>query len=410
MTMRARFALILAVLVTAALINVVPAPGQEAASFTEAWTKGSLILSLRYRYENVEDEAIDKEAHASTLRTVMGWKTQAWKGLGALLSAEVVTSIGNDTYNNAGFGNSRNNVRDRPVVADPVGGDVGELYLWYDHAGSKSFAQLGRAEVNIDDQRFIGAVGWRQHHQTFNTFKLTNRSLERVSFLYSYLDRVYRINRDKWDTSSHLLNVRFNLGDFGKLTPYAYLLDFDNQPQYGLSSTSYGLELVGSHQFSDTAAIHFEVEYAKQDDYGSNPGRLDADYLFLMAQGVFKPLSVKLGYEVLSGNETDGQFKTPLATLHKFNGWADRFLQTPSSGLEDLYLAVNGKVGPVRWLLVYHDFNAESVGNHYGDEFDFQFLYAAPWKQEFGLKGAFYSADKHSTDVSKIWFFTSYKI
>jgi hypothetical protein len=129
-----------------------------------------------------------------------------------------------------------------------------------------------------------------------------------------------------------------------------------------------------------------------------------------MLQGVFKPVSVKVGYEVLSGNEIDGQFKTPLATLHKFNGWADRFLRTPTDGLEDLYLALNGKVGPVKWLLIYHDFNAESSSAHYGDEFDFQFLYAAPWKQGFGFKGAFYSADEHLTDVRKIWIFTSYKI
>ena len=29
--------------------------------------------------------------------------------------------------------------------------------------------------------------------------------------------------------------------------------------------------------------------------------------------------------------------QTPLATLHKFNGWADLFLTTPNAGLEDAY-------------------------------------------------------------------------
>ena len=29
--------------------------------------------------------------------------------------------------------------------------------------------------------------------------------------------------------------------------------------------------------------------------------------------------------------------QTPLATLHKFDGWADLFLTTPNKGLQDLY-------------------------------------------------------------------------
>jgi hypothetical protein len=407
--MRIQSAVALTVVMVAALGGS-PAFGAEDRTFSEAWTQGSLLLSLRYRYEDVDDDPFEKDAHASTLRTVMGFKTQTWKGLGCLVSAENVASIGNDTYDNAGYQDYHNDVRDRPVVADPVGSDIGELYLWFEHEQSGSLAQLGRAEVNIDDQRFVGAVGWRQHHQTFNTFKFTNSSLEWVSFLYSYLDKVYRINRDKWDTSSHLLNARFNLGDIGTITPYAYLLDFEDQPQYGLSSASYGLEILGKLNFSESKALNYEVEYAIQDDYGNNPNRLDASYLFLMAQGVFEPLSVKVGYEMLSGNEADGQFATPLATLHKFNGWADRFLRTPTQGLEDLYVALDGKVGPVSWLVVYHDFSAESTSAHYGNEIDAQLLYTAPWKQRFGLKSAFYSADEHSTDVRKIWVFTAFKI
>ena len=338
----------------------------------------------------------------------MGFKTQTWKGLGFFLTAENVVSIGNDTYNNVGFQDYNNNVRDRPVVADPVGTDIGQLYLWFDHSGS--FAQLGRVEVNIDDQRFVGAVGWRQHHQTFNAFKFTNNSLGWAKFLYGYLDKVYRINRARWDTSSHLLNANFKLGEFGTLTPYAYLLDFENQLQFGLSSASYGLEFKGNFELGESSALNYEVEYATQDDYGDNPNRLAADYLFLMVQGVFKPVSVKLGYEVLSGSAEDGQFKTPLATLHKFNGWADRFLATPTNGLEDLFLALNGVAGPVKWMAIYHDFSAESTGTDYGDEIDFQFLYTAPWKQGFGLKGAFYNAEEHSVDTGKLWVFTTFKI
>ena len=57
----------------------------------------------------------------------------------------------------------------------------------------------------------------------------------------------------------------------------------------------------------------------------------------------FGPLGFKAGYEVLEGAPTGGlAFVTPLATLHKFQGWADKFLATPASGIEDAYIAVFG--------------------------------------------------------------------
>jgi hypothetical protein len=71
---------------------------------------------------------------------------------------------------------------------------------------------------------------------------------------------------------------------------------------------------------------------------------------------------------------------------------------------------LNGKFGPTAWTVVYHSFGADTGGAKYGDEFDFNLGYTAPWKQSFGLKGAFYSADEFSVDVSKIWVWTSFKI
>ena len=389
---------------------VVPAVyGEEPPTLLEALTKGSPVLSLRYRYENVSDDAVgEKEAHASTLRTVVGYKTLSWRGLGFYIAAENVTTIGNDLYNNIGWGDLNNGVTDRPVVADPAITDISEAYFWFDKGGTN--LQLGREQINIDDQRFIGAVAWRQHHQSFNAFKFTNNSLDWARFLYSYLDKVHRINGATWDTASHLFNVRFKLGEVGTLTPYVYLLDFDNPSQFGISSASYGLEFIGHYEFDADTALNYEVEYASQSDYGNNPNRLRADYLFLMLQGVFKPLSVLVGYEVLGGSVEDGQFSTPLATLHKFNGWADMFLTTPTNGLEDLFLQLHGKIGPVKWMTKYHFFSAADVSSNYGDELDLQVAYVAPWKQTFAFTAGLYGADEFRADTNKFWIWTTFKI
>jgi hypothetical protein len=41
--------------------------------------------------------------------------------------------------------------------------------------------------------------------------------------------------------------------------------------------------------------------------------------------------------------------RTPLATLHAFNGWADQFGTTPDAGLDDRYL--QAAATPGRWTL-----------------------------------------------------------
>jgi hypothetical protein len=355
-----------------------------------------------------EDDRFDKPAHASTLRTALGYKSLDWKGLSFLVEAENITVIGNDLYRNAGYGSLSNGVTDRPTVADPALTEINQAYLQWQNADNK--LQLGREEIVLDDARFVGNVAWRQNHQSFDAFTFNNNSLERVDVFYGYVSKVNRITGAVADMSSHLLNVGFKLGDVGTLTPYAYLLDYTQVDSYGSSTSTWGAEFAGKYAVSDNTSVLYELEYAQQGDYADNPNSIDASYYFLMAGGAFKPLTVKLGYEVLGGSEADGQFRTPLATLHKFNGWADRFLNTPTNGLQDLFVQLNGKVGPVAWTVVYHSFSADTGGDKYGDEFDFNLGYTAPWKQSFGFKGAFYNADEFSVDVTKLWLFTGYKI
>ena len=74
------------------------------------------------------------------------------------------------------------------------------------------------------------------------------------------------------------------------------------------------------------------------------------------------------GREVLSGESgaftatTNPAFQTPLATLHKWQGWADKFLTTPSAGIEDVYLGFNVKFSGWNGQAVWHDFSAEATG------------------------------------------------
>jgi len=84
-----------------------------------------------------------------------------------------------------------------------------------------------------------------------------------------------------------------------------------------------------------------------------------------------------------------------LATLHKFNGWADSFLGTPAQGLEDVYLTLSGKAGGGKWVATYHDYSSDVALNgsdDLGDEVNL--LYTRKFGDRFsgGVKFADYSA------------------
>jgi len=119
-------------------------------------------------------------------------------------------------------------------------------------------------------------------------------------------------------------------------------------------------------------------------------------------------VTIAVGYEVLGGSPEDGQFRTPLATLHKFNGWADKFLNTPTNGLEDLFLSVTAGLGKWKFMAIYHDFSADTGGANWGTEINAVVIYNTPWKQQVALKFAAYDAKDWATDTTKLWIWTSW--
>ena len=103
--------------------------------------------------------------------------------------------------------------------------------------------------------------------------------------------------------------------------------------------------------------------------------------------------TARVAWERLDGDARDGQFNTPLATLHKFNGFADLFLATPAAGLEDNYLSVSKKISGVKCSAVYHQFNADTGGLDYGGEFNFVASYPVTKRLTVSAKYANFNRD-----------------
>ena len=156
--------------------------GEEApaATYSEAFDNSRAYLTFRYRYEYVDEASFADKAKASTLQTRFGFETGEYKDWKLGLEFNNVTVIGNEQYNS-----TRNGLTQYPTVADPEGTIVNHLFI--DYSPGKSKFILGRQNINRDNQRFIGAVGWRQNEQTFDSLTAGTDALSVWRLDYGYL-------------------------------------------------------------------------------------------------------------------------------------------------------------------------------------------------------------------------------
>ena len=382
----------------------------EATTLAEAITKGKAKLTFRYRAEAVEQDGFANDAFASTLRTRLKYTTAPLNGFFGVLEFDNVANIGGGNFNSTVNGNTA-----YPVVADPQITEVNQAYLAYTGI-EKTTLLAGRVAHNIGNQRFVGTVGWRQNDQTWDMAAMINSSIPDLTLTGAYVWNVNRIFGNDHpfgdlDTNSFIFDARYSGLPFGNLAAYALVIDLNDPAVYGLSSKTYGVRFDGKHKVgAGDASFIYEAEYAIQSDNADNPTSFSADYLHLSAGFVVGGLTAKVGFEQLGSDNGIASFQTPLATLHKFNGWADKFLGTPANGLEDLYLSVSYKVqgdGAMKGLkfdAIYHDFSADFGGGSYGTELDLQISKKFMKHYSFGLKYANYQADGFGSDTQKYWF------
>ena len=403
---------ILAAAVLGASISPAFAEDNPATDFTSMFTDGKASFNFRYRYEYVDQDGFDRNAKASTLRSRLTFTSAAYNGFSFLTEFDDVTAIGSDDYNSTANGNTQ-----YPVVADPEGTEVNQAWVKYATGGASG--AYGRQRINHGNQRFIGGVGWRQNEQTYDGFRAKYEGNHGLTLDYAY---VYNINRifgpddgpvqpANHRGDNHFLRGDWKFAENHSVAAFYYGLDIDEDFAYdpgktvGNSSDTVGVEYSG--KFGPVGA---KAAYATQSDAGDSPLSYDADYYMLEGSFGFSGLKAIVGYEVLGADNGVG-FKTPYATLHKFQGWADKFLTTPGDGIEDIYVGLTGKLGPVALGGYYHDFSAEDSSEDWGSEIDL----VATWNYNknwmFQLKYAAFSTDSDAyTDTDKAWLTVNFKI
>ena len=344
----------------------------------EAFTKGKFSINVRARYEFVNQEgvpAITDDSHAPTIRTRFGFTTAPVYGFQGMIEAENVTALGPEGNYNAAGSNGKNY---KPVVADPTTTELNQAWLSYSYTNMAT-AKVGRQRIVLDNARFIGDVGWRQNMQTFDAAGLEFKPAKDFSLYYGYIWDVHRVFGDvsglppantDFNSKSHLINASYAACDYGKLSGYTYLLDLKNDAGANNSCATYGVSFVGSAPVSEKVKLDYRAEFAWQTDYADSTQNYGTEYYNLELGVNVKPFVVGAGYEVL-GSDNNVGFKTPLATGHAFNGWADLFLSTPNAGLRDLYgFAQFTLPQQIPLRVVYHKFDADTGGYDFGQEFD----------------------------------------
>ena len=399
-------------------------------TFFNSIKDGKSLSSERLRYESVYQDSFQPppngskkldNAHAFTARTLLGWQTAPFHNFSFAFQITDVHDF-NDNFNNRRANIGSPDKANYPNIVDPSYTDINQLYV--DWTGIKNTKlRIGRQQINLDNVRFIGDVGFRQDMQVFDGFSVLNKSIPDTELYAGYFSRVRQVNTALRDTDIFMLNAKYRISPTESLIGYGYLIDAPNLSQNGGNPTAintapqggnglggnsdlkpsatnfkpnetdasnkiFGLRLDGVHPINPDFKVLYTAEYAKQTDYKNGSNLIDANYYRVGGGAIYDIFSLRIDHEVLASNNGMYAFQTPLGTNHLFQGWADHFLVTPRQGIKDTFLTAAVSIEKAKILAEYHVFKSDEkfqtlgftstnlvYGNKYGTEYDISAAY-----------------------------------
>ena len=384
--------------------------GAAAPAFAQPFSVKP-IIETRLRTEHVDQHRFDRDADAITARVRAGVELSLddW----SLLTEGEATLAISERYDSGVNGKTL-----YPIVADPQNVELNRFQLQY-RGLPGTIVTAGRQRINLDDQRFVGASGWRDNEQTFDAVRLEYGDAKSVKVDLTYAWSVRTIwgidGRDSRQQAIGGNNVFATISHptvLGTLSGFAFLVDQDEARVQGfrLSSQTYGIRLAGSRKLSPAVGLNYALSYASQSNHHRNPNNYRANY-WLVDLGIeLGAAKLGIGHERLGADKglPLTSFQTPLATLHKFQGWADKFLVTPPNGLRDLY--ASGGYGwksvagfdAINAAIVHHRFDSDRLNIAYGSEWD-AMVAAKRGRWTATAKLADYRAKHFASDTRKIW-------
>ncbi|ABZ77852.1 conserved hypothetical protein [Shewanella halifaxensis HAW-EB4] len=371
------------------------ATAETADPLKKAFIDDSAVkVQFRLRYEDVDVANVDQQ-NQTTLRTRLNYQTGDLYNLYAVAEIDDVRSSKNE-----------------PLIGDYKYTQINQSYIGY-KGPAETLALLGRQRILLDNQRFVGGVGFRQNEQTYDAVSVKNTAIEGLTAYYAYVANVNRIfpegsGKEENESETNLVNINYKALDFAKISGYAYLID--NIDVAAFSTDTYGIRATGDIKL-DALKLSYEAEFAQQSEAANNPETYSATYYHLGAGINFDAFGAKVSYEVLGSDDGKAGFITPLATLHAFNGWTDKFLfggkGNWENGLVDTSFALTAKLAGLKLLAKYHKFDSDYGDIDMGQEWGVSATYPFAKYYSVGVKYASFSgADAgygFSNDTDKLW-------
>lgn len=322
----------------------------SAFASLEESVPGKFSINARLRYESFDLDngvpAADRDG--TSFRVRYGYTTPDFNGFTAMVEGETLTRVGGDV----------NDIHPLDEAGD--GTDLNQLWLQYKDADYGSL-KVGRQIYFLDDHRFIGHVGWRQNIQTFDAVTAEYSGIDKLSVKAFYLAEQHAVNGTHNELDALGLNVSYAFSKEFNLTGFVYDIEGDDVGNANLSNQTLGLRATGAFEI-DALPFAYAFSVAEQEDTGPSTLDYDAGYLAGDLSAKVKALTLGGGFEILEPG-----FRTPLATVHKFNGFADALLPLGgfANGLEDFYIYAGYTIpvgNGIQTKVIYHWFDSESGG------------------------------------------------
>ena len=376
----------------------------KAYSFIDSVMAGKPMTSFRLRYEGVQQDGFQpattvgttpnptkneqlKDAHGVILRSLIGWQTAPFHNFSFAAQVIDVSKL-KDDFNDSTNGALINSVSNQPnkvqyaKIVDPDDTDINQLYV--DWTGIKNTRlRAGRQQINLDNVRFIGDIGFRNVMQVFDGVTMLNKSIPDTEVYLGHIERVKQITTEE-RSNGHLdiANVKYRISPTESLVGYGYLSTFSdlglgrawfgNAPLTGggtkngnlnqnadQGNKTFGLRLDGVRKIDDDWKVLYTAEYAKQTDFAGGDKRIDAHYYKLGGGAAYGNFTLRADQELLSSNNGQYAFQTPFGTNHLFQGWVDKFLVTPLEGIQDSFVTASYKYADFSFLADYHVFRSD---------------------------------------------------
>lgn len=360
--------------------------------------RATLRVETRARYEFAEAAGAGAASEALTIRIRPSLEFTASPQINILGEVEAIATLLPDRRN--GFLNPARG----PAIADARTLELNRLQIEW--APSEAIGlTLGRQRISLDDERFIGTVDFRQNQQTYDALSAAWQLPGRAVLQAGYIWRVGRIlGADQpggvFDSDSFYANLAVPVPG-GQVSLYHYDLDLDDRIGSVVTSRTTGVAWRG-RAFPPDLSLFWELAYARQETNSRRP-----EYWRAGASVERGELGFALRAERL-GSDDGTAFQTPLATLHRFQGAADLFLETPAQGITDIEARATwriGSLGPARAALLaiqFNRFDPASGSGRLGEEWGAE-LATTLADMRLSLAAAHYRAASFGADTTRVW-------